>query len=55
MELGGSFNFVPSIYRYLRGELTGGSWIRTMILGNILMFVPLGIMLPAALEKEQDL
>lgn len=49
----GSFNFVPSIYRYLRGELTGGSWIRTMILGNILMFVPLGIMLPLLLKKNR--
>ena len=40
------YNLVPSILLYLRGELTGGSWVQFMALGNVLMFVPLGLLLP---------
>lgn len=47
-----SFNFIPSVYYYLIGELTGGSWIKTMIVGNILMFVPMGMLLPIVLRKN---
>ena len=47
------FNLVPSIYRILRGELTGGEWIQTMTIGNILMFVPLGFILPLLKRKKK--
>lgn len=47
-----SFNFIPSAYYYLIGELTGGTWIKTMIVGNILMFVPMGMLLPVVLRKN---
>lgn len=40
------YNFVPSVFRYWSGELTGGSWTQFMALGNVLMFVPLGLLLP---------
>ena len=42
----GSVNLVPTLLRCLRGELTLGSWVKEMLLGNILMFLPLGFFLP---------
>lgn len=44
----GEFNFLPTFVRYLTGELTGapGRWILTMLAGNLLMFVPMGVFLP---------
>lgn len=45
------FNLTPSLFLYLRGELTGGSWTQFMAVGNILMYLPLGILLPWAWEK----
>lgn len=50
-----SYNFVPSLYYYLTGELTGGAWINTMILGNILMFVPMGVLVPVIRKKDSFL
>ena len=36
----GSFNFVPSLYKYLiKGELSIGTWIRDMLIGNMLPLV----------------
>ena len=42
----GAVNLVPSIIKCLTGELTLGSWVKTMLLGNIAMFVPFGFFLP---------
>lgn len=42
----GDVNLVPSVVRYLRGELSLGSWVKTMLVGNVAMFVPLGFFLP---------
>ena len=42
----GSYNFVPSIVGYLTGELTGGLWARTMLVGNVLLLLPLGFLTP---------
>ena len=42
----GSWNFVPSIVGYLTGELTGGLWARTMFIGNVVLFLPLGFLAP---------
>ena len=42
----GDVNFVPSVIKWLRGELTIGSWVRTMLIGNVVMFVPLGFLIP---------
>ena len=42
----GDVNLVPSVVRYLRGELSLGSWVKTMLVGNVAMFVPLGSFLP---------
>lgn len=40
------YNLVPSIILYWKGELTGGSWVQFMAFGNVLMFLPLGLLLP---------
>ncbi len=37
----GDINLMPSLIRWLNGELSIGSWVRTMLIGNILMFVPM--------------
>ena len=50
-EMGGIFhlgevNLVPSVIKCLTGELSLGSWVKTMLIGNIAMFVPFGFFLP---------
>ena len=47
----GGFNLVPSLIKALSGNLTIGSWVKTMLLGNIAMFLPLGFFLPFVVEK----
>ena len=48
----GSFNFVPSLYKYLiKSELSIGTWVRDMLIGNMLMFIPMGILLPLVFKK----
>ena len=42
----GNVNLVPSVLKWLNGELSIGRWSRTMLLGNIAMFIPLGFLLP---------
>ncbi|MBQ4582932.1 MAG: VanZ family protein [Oscillospiraceae bacterium] len=51
----GGFNFLPTFVRYLTGELTGapGRWILTMLAGNLLMFVPMGVFLPLIFPRLQ--
>lgn len=48
----GSFNFLPLIYKIITGKQTGGSWIWTMFIGNIIMFIPLGLLLPSILKQK---
>lgn len=45
------FNLVPSLIKALSGELTIGSWVKTMLIGNIAMFLPLGFFLPFVTER----
>lgn len=47
----GEVNLIPSILLFLRGELTMGSWVKHMLLGNIAMFIPLGFFLPFVTKK----
>ena len=47
----GGFNLVPSLIKALSGELTIGSWVKTMLIGNIVMFLPLGFFLPFVTER----
>lgn len=41
----GGFNFIPTIIKVLSGEFTFGSWMKTMLVGNLLMFIPMGFFL----------
>lgn len=41
----GEFNLMPTIFRYISGEYTGGSWISFMMLGNVAMYLPMGFLL----------
>lgn len=47
----GGFNLVPSLIKALSGEFTIGSWVKTMLIGNIAMFLPLGFFLPFVTER----
>ena len=47
----GEFNWMPTLLKCLRGELTIGSWVKTMLVGNFLMFIPMGIFLPLISPK----
>lgn len=40
-----SYNFIPTIYKIIIGEYTPDSWVKAMIVGNFLMFIPMGILL----------
>jgi len=47
-----NYNMVPSVFRYLSGELAGGgSWTAFMTVGNVLMFVPMGMLLPLLWQR----
>jgi len=47
----GGFNLEPSVFKAMSGELTIGSWVKTMLIGNMLMFLPLGFFLPFITDK----
>lgn len=47
---GGSIQLVPAFVRWLSGQATLGSWVKTMLVGNVLMFVPMGLLVPLAFE-----
>lgn len=47
----GEVNLIPSVIRWLQGELSIGSWVRQMLIGNIAMFLPLGLLLPLITDK----
>ena len=47
----GEFNLVPAIVKIMKGELVLGSWVKEMLVGNILMFVPFGFFLPFITKK----
>ncbi|CCZ56678.1 vanZ like family [Clostridium sp. CAG:762] len=46
-----SYNFIPTIYKIIIGEYTLDSWGKVMIVGNFLMFIPMGILLSLCLEN----
>jgi hypothetical protein len=46
-----SYNFIPTIYKIIIGEYTIDSWGKTMIVGNLLMFIPMGILLSLCLKS----
>lgn len=46
-----SYNFIPTIYKIIIGEYTPDRWVKAMIVGNFLMFIPMGIMLPLVFKN----
>lgn len=46
-----SYNFIPTIYKIIIGEYTPDSWVKAMIAGNFLMFIPMGILLSLCFEN----
>lgn len=49
-----SYNFIPILYKVVKGELIIGNWIKTMLIGNILMFIPMGIFLALCFNKVNN-
>lgn len=47
----GEINLVPTVIKYLRGELILGPWIKEMLIGNLAMFLPFGFFLPFVVEN----
>ncbi len=47
----GDFNFVPTVLKWIAGELTIGRWVFKMLIYNFLMFVPFGFFLPFVSKK----
>ena len=48
-----NINLVPTFLRRLTGKYTSGSWVRFMELGNVLMFLPLGFLLPFVWKRPR--
>lgn len=46
----GEVNLVPTMVKCLTGELTLGSWMKEMLVGNVAMFLPFGLFLPIVTE-----
>ena len=44
----GNFNLVPTFLKAQTGEFTIGRWVRTMLEGNLIIFLPMGFFLPFA-------
>ncbi len=42
----GDINLTPSLIEWIRGDLTVSAWLVTMLVFNVLMFIPLGFFLP---------
>lgn len=48
----GGINLVPTLVRLLTGEYSGlGGWVTEMLVGNFLMFLPLGAFLPFVTDR----
>ena len=48
----GGINLVPTLVRLLTGELSDlGGWVAEMLVGNFLMFLPLGAFLPFVTDR----
>lgn len=47
----GGFNLVPTIIKTLSGEIVIGSWIKTMLIGNVAMFYHWDSFFPSLRER----
>ncbi len=46
-----SYNFIPTLYKVIIDEYLLGSWVITMIIGNVLMFIPMGVLIPLCFKN----
>lgn len=42
----GNFNLTPFFVKYFNGDMEMGRWVKEMLIGNIAMFIPLGLFIP---------
>lgn len=47
----GEFNLMPTIFRYIIGEYTSDGWVWSMLLGNVVMYLPMGFLLMWTLRR----
>lgn len=47
----GEINLIPTIVMCLSGNYSLGSWVKEMLIGNIIMFMPFGFFLPFIVKK----
>lgn len=47
----GEINLIPTIVMCFSGDYSLGSWVKQMIVGNVIMFMPLGFFLPFVTER----
>lgn len=47
----GEISLTPTFVKCLSGEYSLGSWVKEMIVGNVVMFIPFGFFLPFVTEK----
>jgi len=47
----GDFNLSSALFGILTGKLTAGSWVISMLAGNFLMLVPMGVFLPLVFPR----
>lgn len=48
---GGEFTLDSTLLAIARGEYAAGSWVWAMLLGNVLMLVPFGLLVPLLWER----
>lgn len=46
-----NFNFVPTLLKWWMGEFILGRWVLEMLIGNVLMYLPMGFFLPFISKK----
>ena len=47
----GEINLVPTLVKCLSGEFSLDSWVKAMLVGNVVLFLPFGLFLPFAVQK----
>lgn len=45
------YNVIPILYKIISGQYILGNWVKTMLFLNILMFVPMGALLPICFKR----
>lgn len=46
-----SYNLIPTLYLVAKGEYVLGTWTKTMMIANVIMFIPMGIFINIIYKK----